>query len=159
VAVIAAVAAVAGAAVGGIATYLGEYELQESRAQTAAKGAARVLQGDLAGAAARIEVELTQHRYLAPTSEPVITIDAKDEKEIAANVSAGTWNRIASAKLVIQDEQESASNLSNIEVLQARKHERVALQGARLRSEESSYKAIDGAAVALKEITGTFSGE
>jgi hypothetical protein len=154
-ALIAAAAAVAGAAVGGFATYFGSYELQKSEMHSAAQGAARVLQGDFAGAAARIEVELTQHRYLAPPAGPVITIDTEDEKQIAANVSANTWDRIVSARLVIRDEQESASNVNNPEVIEARYHLPVILKGARLRFEERSYRAIDEAAVALREITGT----
>lgn len=158
-AAIAAVAAVAGAAVGGIATYLGDYELQESQSHSAAKGAARVLQGDFVGAASRMEIEVAKHRYFAPPTEPVITIDVEDEKEIAANVSAPTWGKIAVAKLVVQDEQESASNLSNIEVLEAHNHEAVVLQGPRLHFSESGLKSLDDAIVAMKEITGTISGE
>jgi hypothetical protein len=46
VAVIAALAAIAGAAVGGFATYFGNHELQTAEARAAARGAARVLQAD-----------------------------------------------------------------------------------------------------------------
>jgi peroxiredoxin family protein len=51
VAVIAATAAVAGAAVGGFATYFGNHELQTSEANAAARGAGRVLQADFTKAA------------------------------------------------------------------------------------------------------------
>jgi hypothetical protein len=159
VAIIAALAAIAGAAVGGFATYFGNHELQESAAHAAAKGAARVLQGDLASIATRIDIELSQHRYLAIGAQSAITISAEDEKEIAANVSARTWDHIASAKLVVQDEQESSNELGNIEVLEARKHLPVTLKGARLHFEENSFQALREAVSALKELTGADSGD
>ena len=144
---------------GGFATYFGNYELQQSQDHAAAKGAARVLQGDLASIATRIEVELVKHRYLAIGAQSSITISTEDEKEIAANVSARTWDRIASAKLIIQDEQESSNELANIEVLEARKHLPVTLKGARLHFEEGSLQALRDAVVALKELTGTDSSD
>jgi hypothetical protein len=159
VAVIAAAAAIAGAGVGGFATYLGNHELQTSEDHAAAKGSARVLQGDLASTATRIEVELTKHRYLAIGAQSSIAISTEDEKEIAANVSAQTWDRVAAAKLMIQDEQESSNELGDIEVLEARKHLPVILKGARLHFEESSLHAIQQAVAALKELTGTDSSE
>lgn len=159
VAVIAATAAVAGAAVGGFATYFGNHELQTSEAHTAARGAGRVLQADFARAATRIEVELEKHLYIAPDLQPAITISAEDEKEIASNVNARTWNHISAAKLVLQDEQESVANTGSVEVLLARAHRSVALQGPRMRFERSTLSALDGAVAALKELTGTTSAE
>jgi hypothetical protein len=159
VAVIAATAAVAGAAVGGFATYFGNHELQTSEAHAAARGAGRVLQADFASAATRIDAELASHRFYAPDLHPPITIDAGDEKQIASNVSAGTWDHIAAAKFVLQDEQETVANMRSPEVLAALHHQPVALQGARQRFEESTLRALDAAVIALKELTGTTSGE
>jgi hypothetical protein len=156
---ITAAAAVLGAAVGGFASYLGNRELQKSQDITAARGAGRVLQADFTRAASRIEVELSDHQFIAPDLQPLITIDAEDEKQIASNVSARTWDHVAAAKLVIQDEQESGANVGSPEVLAALHHQPVALQGARLHFEEGTLRALDGAVVALKELTGTVSAE
>src|ERR1700727_972375 len=142
VAVIAAVAAVAGAAVGGFATYFGNHEIQSSEAHAAAKGAARVLQGDFASVATRIEVELSRHRFIVPLDQSVITISSEDEKQIAANVGPTTWDHIAAAKLIIQDEQESAADVGNVEVLAARDHQPVVLRGAPLHFEEGSLRGV-----------------
>ncbi len=74
-------------------------------------------------------------------------------------MSARTWDRIASAKLVVQDEQESSNELGDIEVLEARKYLPVTLKGARLHFEESSFQALREAVAALKELTGADSGD
>jgi hypothetical protein len=158
VSVIAASAAILGAAAGGVATYLGNHALQSSQVRSVAEGAGRVLQGDFRRAATRIEAELFQHRYYLPGRESTITIDAQDEEKVAANVSAGTWDHIVAAQLTIQDEQETA-NSNQEEVLKARAHQVVVLRGNRLTFERASLHNLERAADALTELTGTASAE
>jgi hypothetical protein len=74
-------------------------------------------------------------------------------------VSARTWDHVAAAKFVLQGEQASVANIGSPEVLAALHHQPVALQGARQRFEESTLHALDAAVAALKELTGTTSGE
>jgi hypothetical protein len=155
---ITAIAAVLGAAVGGFATYLGNNQLQNSQNRTAARGAGRVLQADFVNAATRVEFELEYKRYVAPESESVVRISEDDEKLIASNVGASTWNHVAAAKAVLQEEL-SSLNSSNKEVLEARAHRIVVLQGTHLQFEESVLQTLDRAILGLKKLTGTTSAE
>ena len=155
---ITAAAAILGAAVGGFATYLGNDKLQKSQSHSAARGAGRVLQADFASAATRIEAELERKRFIAPEAESVLRLSTEDEKLIASNVSPEVWNQIASAKAVLQDEL-ATLNSSNLEVLEARDHLAVVLQGPRLRFEEGALRALDKAVLGLKTLTGTTSAE
>jgi hypothetical protein len=155
---ITAAAALLGAAVGGFATYLGNDKLQKSQNHAAARGAGRVLQADFASAATRIEVELERKRFIAPEAESVVRLSTEDEKLIASNVSPEVWNQLASAKAVLQDEL-ATLNSSDREVLEARAHQPVVLQGPRLRFEESALRALDKAVLGLKTLTGTTSAE
>jgi hypothetical protein len=155
---ITATAAIFGAAVGGFATYVGNNKLQKSQDRTAARGAGRVLQADFVDAATRIQVELARKRFITPEARSVASVSEEDEKLIASNVSASTWDHIASAKSVVQTEL-AVLNSSAREVLEARDHLPVALTGARLRFEESSLQTLSGAIFALKELTGTESAE
>lgn len=155
---ITAAAAVLGAAVGGVASYLGNDQLQKAQDWTAAQGAGRVLQSDFVDAVTRIQSEFGLKRYLAPERQSTALVSEEDEKLIASNVSAQTWDHIAAAKTVILDEREVVTSTSN-EVVRARKHQPVPLQGARLSFEESALQTLEGAIFALKELTGTESAE
>ncbi len=94
---ITAAAAILGAAVGGVASYLGNNALQKSQDTTAARGAGRVLQADFLNAVTRIQYELANKRFVVPEPQSSALVTEADEKLIASNVSARTWDHIAAA--------------------------------------------------------------
>jgi len=138
--------------------YFGNKQLQDSQAHASARGAARVLQADFADAAVRIEAELKEKRLIAPEAESVGGVSEESEKLIASNVSGQTWDHIAAAKAVILDEIQAADS-SSPEMIAARKHLSVPLQGPRLLFEESALRTLGNAVIALKTLTGTESTE
>ena len=107
-AVIAGVAAIAGAGVGAFATYESNSKAQDradKRAASAdvarARGVARVLQAHYGTAATVIDVMLVRNRY-TPNPELTAGLPYDDEKELAASVSSGTWALIADADAALR---------------------------------------------------------
>ena len=160
IAVITALAAIFGAAVGGAATYLGNRSLQQSQNHDAARGAARVLQAEFVNATTSIEVELKEQRLIvfAP-SLSTINISEEDEKLIASNVSASAWDHIAAAEAVLEEEAAARASNSNVEMLKARAGLHVPLQGPSRQFAQSAFRTLAGADEALKELSGTTSSE
>jgi hypothetical protein len=151
--VVAALAAILGAAVGGYVTYEGDRALQKERSLTAARGAARVLQSEFLSAEVRFQVELAQKRLLAPDRLTSISVSSEDQQLIATNVSGNAWAEVAAAKGVMQQEQEAGADTRDESMLRARAGLVVPLAGPHLEIEQSTLRALEQGAMALDPLT------
>lgn len=155
VAIIAAVAALGGAISGGVATYLGNKDLQESESQSVAVGNARVLQARIVQADARLKFMLQLNLYLAPDpGVGPLTPSIQDEESIAADLSPEQWSTVAvglssyslffdAAALHDQDAVDAAHGLDD----------RLDTQHRRMIEDDNG--ALQAAARALADLTGS----
>jgi hypothetical protein len=83
---IAALAALLGTAVGGVATYCGNRELEEDRARDAARAAARVYEAEFKVAEDRMVELIRTERYNPKEDAPSLRLSLEDKKLIAQHV-------------------------------------------------------------------------
>lgn len=91
VASVAILAAIAGALVGGFATYLGTRSVEEARTDAAARGVARVLQTQLSHVDIGLRVMLENDQLARREEAYTIDLPIEEEQLLAANVSADAW--------------------------------------------------------------------
>ena len=151
VAAVTALAAIAGAAVGGFVTYQGDRSLQAERSQVAARGAARVLQSEFLSAAVRLEVELEQKRLIVPDGSTAVKVSTEDQELIAANLGSSAWATVAAAEGGLEQEILADSG-RDMAVLRARAGLSVPLVGPHLHIEKNTLNALLQAARALQPL-------
>jgi hypothetical protein len=95
VAVIAALAGIAGTAIGAFATYYGNRSLQHDQSQATARGIARVLSSQFTNAEPRLEVALRENRLILPEPDEVVVLDTGDEELLASTLSSAAWTEVA----------------------------------------------------------------
>jgi hypothetical protein len=95
VAVIAAVAAIAGATIGAFATYYGNRSLQRDQSHATARGIARVLSSQFMNAEPRLEFALREDRLILPEPDEVVVLDTSDEELLASSLSSAAWAEVA----------------------------------------------------------------
>jgi hypothetical protein len=83
-------AGIGGAAVGGWVSYHGNRSLEAGASRSAARGIARVYQGEFLDFDSRLSVMLSSNRYIAPTNYP-FDLSLDDKKTLAANMDAQDW--------------------------------------------------------------------
>lgn len=110
-----------------------------------ARGAARVLQADYGSAAAVIDAMLQSNRYiLAPELTAGLSYD--DKKQLAAGVSARTWEKVAEAAAGLE---------SLVQLIEARPELRqLPLSAADRQDLTANRRAVVSAGEALTPITG-----
>ena len=150
VAVITAAAAILGAGVGAMATYYGDHHLQEEQSKAAARGVARVLTAQLAGAMARLDLALEKDQLILPDSASAVTLPTDDEQLLAANLDADAWTKVASALVGLQIEQEvNEPNTLNMPALEAEAGRTVPLDPRMRELNESVLEGLNDAIEAM----------
>ena len=155
IALISAVAALSGAIVGGVATYLGNKSLQENQSRSVAVGNARVLQARVLQADARLKFMLELHLLLPP--DPAVgslTPSIQDEQSIAANLNPKEWSTIALG-LSSYSLFAEADSLDDLDAAEAARGLRVPLDTRHRRMIRSDGSAPQEAAVAFDALTGS----
>lgn len=128
VAVIAAVAAIAGAAVGAFATYYGNRSLQRDQLRATARGIARVLSSQFMNAEPRLEVALRENRVILPEPAEVVVLNTGDEELLASSLGSAAWGEVATTLSGLALERQVLNpNEGSLEVLEAKAGRRVAL--------------------------------
>ena len=155
IAVIAAVSAVVGAAVGGVASYLGNRALQNSQSEATAKGIARVLEAEFVDDEQRLTLSLQQRRILMPNSTSTIALSVDNEELLASNLSARSWADISTAMATISLEGSLFTNTSNPDILKARAGLQAPLTNGVLDLERSLLGELVAAVGALRPLAGT----
>ena len=154
IAVIAAVSAVVGAAVGGVASYLGNRALQNSQSEATAKGIARVLEAEFVDDEQRLTLSLQQRRILMPNSTSTIALSVDNEELLASNLSARSWEDVSTAMATISLEGTLFAN-SNPDILKARAGLQAPLTDGVLDLERSLQRELVAAVAALRPLAGT----
>ncbi len=128
VAVIAALAAIAGAGIGAFATYYGNRSLQRDQSHATARGIARVLSSEFLNAEPRLEVALREDRLILPESTEVVVLNTGDEELLASSLSSAAWTQVATTLSSLALERQALSpGAGNWDVLEAKVGRRVPL--------------------------------
>lgn len=155
IALIAFLAAVAGAAVGGLATYLANRALQDEQSHATAKGIARVLESQFVDAEPRLRLALEQRRVIVPEEVSPIRLDQSDEELLASNLSSEAWARVAETISGLSLEREAMEPSSGNEAaLKARAGLHVTLEGPLLKLERSLLGELEECVTALQPLSG-----
>jgi hypothetical protein len=155
VASIAFVAAIAGAAVGGFATYLANRTLQSEQSRASAKGIARVLESQLADSEPRLQLALNERRVIVPEAISPVRLDLQDEELLASNLDSEAWTKVAETISGLSLEREAMDPSSGDEAaLKARAGLHVTLDGPLLSLERSLLVELEESVTALQSLSG-----
>jgi hypothetical protein len=155
IAVIAAVSAVVGAAVGGVISYLGNRTLQSNQSAATARGIARVLQAEFGDDEQRLSLSLQQHQIILPNSTSTIELSVDNEELLASNLSPKSWQEVSTALATISLEGDLFDSSSNTDILKAHAGIGVPLRGPLLALEKSLLRELETSVNALRPLAGT----
>jgi hypothetical protein len=151
VAAIAVVASAVGAVAVGYASYLGNKSLESSKGESAARGAARVLQAQLETVDVRLHAMLAADRLYEIDEAYNVGLPQSDEQLVATHVSADDWTRVASAIAAVRlytatdDEEQRKANASLA----------VRLSDQRRAYIRNTSEAVEQGAEGLRSLAGT----
>jgi hypothetical protein len=153
-AAIAFLAAITGAAVGGLATYLANRALQHEESHATAKGIARVLESQLIDSEPRLQLSIEERRVIVPEALPPVHLGQSDEELLASNLSPAAWSRVAETISGLSLEREAMEPSSGDEAaLKARAGLHVTLEGPLLDLERSLLRELRESVTALRPLS------
>jgi hypothetical protein len=153
--VIAAAAALAGAVVGGAAsglgTYLGNRALTHRSDVHAARGIARVYQGEFFSAGERLHAILDANQLEPPPLHIRFSLDASDRKILASETKPDDWVTLADAEGSLR----AFDRAEDFAYKEARKRHQLSLQPFMRRVINENLLAVNDAIDALAPLSGT----
>jgi hypothetical protein len=154
VAVIAAVAAIAGAGVGAFATYYGNRSLQRDQSRATVRGIARVLSSQFMNAEPRLEVALREDRLILPEPTEVVVVNTGDEELLASSLSSAAWTEVANTLSSLALERQALSpGAGNWDALEAKAGRRVSLSTPLRSLDQSLLRGLRRSVDALKSLS------
>jgi hypothetical protein len=154
IAAIAFFAAIAGAVIGGFATYFGNRTLQDEQSRATAKGIARVLESQLTDSEPRLQLALKERRVIVPEAISPVGLGLKDEELLASNLSSDGWTKVAETISGLSLEREAMEPSAGYKAaLEARAGLHVALEGPLLGLDRSLLRELQESVGALRPLS------